>query len=531
MPRALRLLAILAIGLSPCHADADGVVALETVAVSGTVAPGLVLPFQGFSMPRIDAAGRIAFRAFHASDPDPFVGEEAVWLWSAIGEPALATRFAAPPDVPARLVSLDTLILTARGVTLAGDLAHENGVDFASDRAIWEGEAGALELLARTGDPAPVEARRLVTLSAVAGDLATALHAGLADTQSGAGVGYGLFRRPHEEALETVALEGAEGPEAGMVWDMLRSVRVDPAGRLAVSAQVDEAGLVRFHLLAPDGDEGFRVLARQGDPAPGTGTVFNALNLERWSLNGAGEVAFIADRATGVGDGERAGVWGSDEAGGLRLLARQGEPAPGSGGAAFHSFVDLALTSDGSAVFSAIEEPGAPGPPTGLWAAAPAGPTARVARLGDDVGVAGAVLERIDAFAPIAGGRVFVQGGARRLADDEILDGLWIGSLAEGFLAPLLIEGDRIPIAGVERTLADFGPFARALEIADTVSGGEDGKGPGANDAGQVAVIARYRDDIGVGSAVLRITVPGPGGGGLVALASLAALRWRRARR
>ncbi len=80
--------------------------------------------------------------------------------------------------------------------------------------------------------------------------------------------------------------------------------------------------------------------ARAGNPAPGTpaGTVFSG-GMQNWlMLNDAGQIVFRANLAgPGVTTANDAGIWAGTP-GSLQMVAREGEVAPGTGGAVFDLF-------------------------------------------------------------------------------------------------------------------------------------------------------------------------------------------------
>ncbi len=106
-----------------------------------------------------------------------------------------------------------------------------------------------------------------------------------------------------------------------------------------------------------------RLVARAGDQAPGVpadaafGTFFRGLR-----FNDAGQTAFVNFLKTGAGGvnvDNRDGIW-AQRAGGLELIARSGDPAPGTpDGAVFESFstVGPSLNNSGQVAFNAILRP------------------------------------------------------------------------------------------------------------------------------------------------------------------------------
>lgn len=94
-----------------------------------------------------------------------------------------------------------------------------------------------------------------------------------------------------------------------------------------------------------------QVLWRKGDQAPGINLAFT--KLEDAVFNG-GNLAFYGTTATGTGvtSANNVGLW-SDVDGNLRLIARKGDPAPGTGGAKYFSFTGHNLPGAGGLVFQA----------------------------------------------------------------------------------------------------------------------------------------------------------------------------------
>jgi hypothetical protein len=95
-------------------------------------------------------------------------------------------------------------------------------------------------------------------------------------------------------------------------------------------------------------------VAREGSHAPGTpgGTSFR--ELDRFTLNNAGQTALMADLAgNGVDMTNDSGIW-SERSGALSLVVREGTQAPGLlEGITFKSFGNPALNDAGQIVFSA----------------------------------------------------------------------------------------------------------------------------------------------------------------------------------
>ncbi len=102
-------------------------------------------------------------------------------------------------------------------------------------------------------------------------------------------------------------------------------------------------------------DAGSRLIARQGDPAPGTepGVLFNVLGNSN-SLNTHGDIALQSSLVgNGVHGENNQGIW-IDKDGVLELAVRSGTEAPGAGsGANFFRFEAMGLNDRGAVAFGA----------------------------------------------------------------------------------------------------------------------------------------------------------------------------------
>ena len=80
--------------------------------------------------------------------------------------------------------------------------------------------------------------------------------------------------------------------------------------------------------------DGLEIVAYQGGPAPGAGAghLFSAIAFSyEPTINSAGQVAFYGDEYDGIDfDTRKSGVW-AGAPGALAMVAREGDPAPGTG--------------------------------------------------------------------------------------------------------------------------------------------------------------------------------------------------------
>ena len=118
-------------------------------------------------------------------------------------------------------------------------------------------------------------------------------------------------------------------------------------------------------------------IAIEGESAPGTGTVFDDIG-PTLRVSDAGEIAFFTVLALGgsVNVNNAMGIWAGG-AGGLALAARQGDVAPGSGGAEWFILQggpgrgQPRLAPDGTLAFAATTLDAPFAAPSGVWTGTP----------------------------------------------------------------------------------------------------------------------------------------------------------------
>ncbi len=206
--------------------------------------------------------------------------------------------------------------------------------------------------------------------------------------------------------LGLVACEGFPAPETEPGTTFLT-----PGGGFPGTSVANDVGQVAFpSRLRGIGvsifeDEGIwvgspdnvRLLAREGDQAPGTpsGVTFIGIPQSAIRLNNAGQVAFSSVvRGAGVTSANDRGIWFGSLAANLELVAREGDPAPGTDpGVVFREFVGLGasrenvvLNDAGEVLFlGIITGPGVMfGNDRGIWIGTP-GNLRLVVRSGDQV--------------------------------------------------------------------------------------------------------------------------------------------------
>lgn len=174
----------------------------------------------------------------------------------------------------------------------------------------------------------------------------------------------GLLAATAQAQMSTIpiALTGEPAPGApGRSFYVFGDVAIHDSGQVIFGAFLNQDDTTN-DLGIWIGTPGNLVLAvREGDEAPGTGGLLfeaftpadrtSGFNLKRPQMNGAGEFVFV-----GVLKGEETtrggGVW-SGTRGNLSLVARAGDPAPGTAGRTFASFHIPFIDEAGNVLFRA----------------------------------------------------------------------------------------------------------------------------------------------------------------------------------
>jgi hypothetical protein len=510
-PARINPLIIAAFAASATANIVHAVVPVRTVALSGQPAPGTIAgaDFASFRFPSMDASGRVAFAATLAGPSVGTTNDSGIWSEGTGSLTLVAREGSAAPGTDAGVNFGDFLfgapVINDSGRTAFGARLSGVGVTAGNEFGIWSEGSGALTLVVRRGNPAPVTPPG-ATFDAFAGPLFNAAgQTAFRGDLTGTGVtGFNdrsMWLEDHG-ALMPVAREGdaAPGTEAGTNLGSLYETVLNSAGQLAFLSDLIISGVPRLSAAVWSGGPGaLKVVARRGNAAPGTDVNFISFGFP--AITNAGRTAFYARLATASGDD---GIW-SEGPGVLTLVARTGIEAPGAGaginfGLTFpgFSFGDPVLNGAGHTAFTAgLSGAGVdPTNDTGLWSEG-SGALKLVAREGSPAPGTPAGVNFGD-MEPFQNGLEFVLNGAGQTVFAVMLTGPAVTAgvndralLAEvgpgGALALIARTGDTMEVApGDLRTLSSLG--------YRDFSGLEDGRGPGFNDAGQVAFSATFTD-------------------------------------
>jgi hypothetical protein len=291
---------------------------LKAIALEGSPAPGTGDAFGEFLDVTLDEAGRVAFAAPLASG-FPNAG---VWVDPGSG-PALRTRNGqpAPPPHSGSFLAFGGFTRLDSGGRVGFGAILSGSVD-----GLFLDTAGTDSVLVAEGNPAPVPpgGTLAASISAIgffgmnaAGDVA------FRSNVSGGSHASGVFLRSAAGGTSMVAGAGDSvlgGPEtfASFSW-----VALNDGGTVAFEAATS-GGPASPGLFADTGSATL-VMARSGDPAPGTGggTLVDFLYP---AIDASGTVAFLSNLSGGSATG---GLFKAGSS--LESVAVEGQSVPGAG--------------------------------------------------------------------------------------------------------------------------------------------------------------------------------------------------------
>jgi hypothetical protein len=335
-------------------------------------------------------------------------------LWAgAPGNIHLVAREGAPaaglPDVRYEQIQ-DLTTMRQTGQLIFGARLVGAGVTADNDTAFFHGPPTAPAILLREGDAAPgttgvfsgifmTPANRSGALS-FRGELR-----GAVTSADDSGLWYGT-----PGSFQLFIREGAPAPgtEPGVHFSLIQGTTyplINDNGNVSFRANLAGAGVNNTNRsgiwFGKPGD--LRLIVRQGQPAPGTGAEFGRNHTFDTENNDRDEVLFThLLQGSGVTTTNDESIWlasGSD----LVLVAREDDVAPGTNGARFGTLIDAfpALSNTGQLAFRArltgagVDETN----DQGLWATDPAGTLHLVAREGMSIELLPGFVRNVTAIA------------------------------------------------------------------------------------------------------------------------------------
>ncbi|MBA4105976.1 MAG: hypothetical protein C0485_09475 [Pirellula sp.] len=342
--------------------DRQGALTIVARASAEAPDPTKARRFLRFESPAaVNGDGRIAFFARTRDKELEVVQDSGFYAFGTSGLASIAAAagpaISSEPGVAFNAQSFeapfaDDPVVNAAGVTVFRGFIEGPGVNETNLSGLWKYDPGAgLSLLLRGGDAAAgIPGATFVSFPAIptinnAGDTAFLAFYHLASDATPStlssptvapnqAIHLGMWLRKSSGELQTLFTLGDAAPE--IVGDAQFIDVFDPvmngSGRIAIVAAVagaavtptSEVGVWSSGLSA---DGGLELIARQGDLAPGgTGTIFGVF-LEP-SMNVRGQTAFMAtgyDPAIEPGLSQSIGIWGEDRGGILRLVVESGQ--------------------------------------------------------------------------------------------------------------------------------------------------------------------------------------------------------------
>lgn len=382
--------------------------ALELVALADTTpAPGVPgAVFSGFfagglPAPILNDDGDVAFIGSLTGGGVTALSNSGIWRQEAGVLELVVRQGDAAPGAPGatffQFGSPSAITFNEAGHVSFLSFLLGGGVNASNEFGIWSTSTGILDKVARQGDVAAgfTESYRFLFLPPVLSGQGTVAFNG---TLTGFG-GKRAIWKGVANSLVVVAKRGDNAPGTGggtfnNFYEASFTPEVNDAGRVAFLAELSNAGPSPSSIWS-DAAGALTLIAREGGPAPGTSTGFAPLNesFVTLLLNGQGDVAFRA-ALTGVAANNDSGIW-AQRNGSLGLVAREGEAAPGTGGASFgdmHPAFSRAVAFNNRSQVAFFANLVGPGVTTannaGIWMTDTAGNLQLVIRKGDVIEVA-----------------------------------------------------------------------------------------------------------------------------------------------
>lgn len=492
---------------------------LRTVALSGQHPAGTPsgTTYRFFNDPPvINKAGHTAFEAF-LNDANQNILGEGLWSEGSGTLELVVLEDSQTPDAPAgaTFVSFSTPILNDSGklAFVAHSSVSNPGPSYSG---LFTHESGNTHAVILDDNQAPGMPSGLnfsglingIALLNSAGDVASKFFFGPNAAQSTNNFGVWATNSGTLGLVARVGGQVSDGP-AGLQYSFLyESPVLNDAGELAFVGSVSGTGVEPANDMAiwsgVPGDP--RIVARKGQPAPGTLVDIKFGYLNEPVINSSGQTAFGASvTGNGVNASNERGIW-SEGSGSLQLVARSGAAAPGTeSGVLFTSFGDPVLNDDGHTAFdgsltgSGVDVTNS----RGVWAGAD-NELSLVIRSGSQAPgtPAGAAFETFATPALNANGQVAFTAGLfipRQIVRNGPIvgnpaggvnslnnSGLWATDM-HGTLHLIAREGDLLEVAPNE-----FKTINSIFFEGNTGNG--DGRPSGFNDLGQIAFAASFRE-------------------------------------
>jgi hypothetical protein len=305
---------------------------------------------------------------------------------------------------------------------------------------------------------------------------------------------YGIFiSDTNQTDVVTLQYESAPGTEGNFAGIARTFPPINSQGETAVGVGIVDAnsGQSMGTAVYKGNGANLQLVARSGENAPGTNAQFNSVGLPSTPLNSLSETVFRGSlQGPSVSTLNDGGLWRTRNAN-AELLAREGDPIPGSNDLFFGNFISAVIDDSDQVVFKASLTPGTQ---TSLWSARD-GELSLLARPGMPAPGTGGTFSNLTGFGNFAS-NTHGQVAFQAVADGTT--GIWAQD-PSGALRLIIRTGDSVEVSpGDVRTIASF-------EVL-YLSGGSDGKSRSFNDAGQLVFNATF---VGGGEGIFVSDVAG----------------------
>jgi hypothetical protein len=492
------LAVFLAYAITHPAAAQDRLYRIDTVVLSGDTLPGTGGLQVAVDTLDLNNSGELLFAGSWFND----LGESrnGLWLWRQGEVIPVAVSGDPVPGVEGAVFG-EPLARTAR-LNSAGQVAFvtQSIIDSAVDQSLFAGTPGNLRLIARSGEPAPGAGGLLfdrdfavdgtspfIQLNgpalnntgefAFTAKLTECLGCGAPDV-----VHRGLWSTTAAGGLELIALTGEPAPgTTASAFARFLFHSFNDSGQLAFRALIDDAFSLGNEGLWTGTPVAVSLVAKSGDEAPGTGglsfTIFGSEGVFGPALNTTGDLLFRAFLNSGD-TASNSGLWLLRD-GIVSLVARAGEPAPGTDGTPFWLTFSPQINADGAIAFQ-----GRLGTNMGegIWLGTPEAHDLLV-RSGDQApGTSGQIFASFLGVALNAAGDVAIGG---RLDTSTFENGIWVGNL--GGVSAVVRSGQNLEVRPGDFRAVRFTSFSGN-------PGSQGGLLTNFNDAGQIMFMAEFED-------------------------------------
>jgi hypothetical protein len=215
--------------------------------------------------------------------------------------------------------------INASGETTFSIALRDPSTGFENDRSIYKGNSSSLQLVARTGSPAPGTTANFNIPYGATVPLNSHGDVSFASTLTGGGTtslnDVGIWRS-RGDSVELVVRKGDAAPSyvhGGLFFSAIAESLIDDSDQVVFKGAATGVPAVTFSGLWRSRDGVLSQIASSATPAPGTETSFTNLYDGRFVTNSRGQVAFQAHAGT------QRGIWAEDPSGAIRLIVKVGD--------------------------------------------------------------------------------------------------------------------------------------------------------------------------------------------------------------